>query len=102
MPILTDAEVAAALGDLPDWSREGDAIRREVKLRDFAAAIAFVNRVASVAEAANHHPDIDIRWNRVTLTLSTHSEGGITANDVALARRIDEVAAGSSRSLFTT
>lgn len=90
MAILTDAEVAAALRDLPAWTRDGDAIRREVTLRDFGAAMAFVNRVASVAEAANHHPDIDIRWNRVALTLSTHSAGGITSNDVALARRIDE------------
>jgi 4a-hydroxytetrahydrobiopterin dehydratase len=94
MAVLTDAEVAAALRDLPDWTRDGDAIRREVELRDFAAAMAFVNRVASLAEAAEHHPDIDIRWNRVALTLSTHSQGGITSRDLALARRIDEAVVG--------
>jgi 4a-hydroxytetrahydrobiopterin dehydratase len=94
MAVLTDAEVAAALRDLPDWTRDSDTIRREVELRDFAAAMAFVNRVASLAEAAEHHPDIDIRWNRVALTLSTHSEGGITSRDLALARRIDEAVVG--------
>jgi 4a-hydroxytetrahydrobiopterin dehydratase len=94
--VLTDAQLAAALAALPAWSRAGDAIRREVKLRDFGAAMAFVNRVAALAEAANHHPDIDIRWNRVTFTLSTHSEGGVTAHDVALARQIDELHANSS------
>jgi 4a-hydroxytetrahydrobiopterin dehydratase len=94
MAVLTDAEVAAALRDLSDWTRDGDTIRREVELRDFAAAMAFVNRVASLAEAAEHHPDIDIRWNRVALTLSTHSEGGITSRDLALARRIDEAVVG--------
>jgi 4a-hydroxytetrahydrobiopterin dehydratase len=89
MSVLTDAQLATALDDLSGWSRHADAIRREVRLRDFAAAIAFVNRVASLAEAANHHPDIDIRWNRVILTLSTHSQGGVTEADVALAREID-------------
>lgn len=92
MSVLTDAEVATALGNLPEWSRDGDAIRREVTLRDFSAAMAFVNWVAALAEAADHHPDIDIRWNRVTLTLSTHSEGGVTSRDVALARQIDGAA----------
>lgn len=96
MAVLTDAEVATALDTLPEWSRDGDAIRREVKLRDFAAAMAFVNQVASLAEAANHHPDIDIRWNRVTLTLSTHSEGGITEQDIALARQIDQALPASA------
>ncbi|HET8586460.1 MAG TPA: 4a-hydroxytetrahydrobiopterin dehydratase [Candidatus Limnocylindria bacterium] len=90
MALLTDAQLAAALRHLPEWSRDGDAIRREVVLRDFSAAMAFVNRVAALAEAADHHPDIEIRWNQVTLTLSTHSEGGVTSRDVALAGQIDE------------
>jgi 4a-hydroxytetrahydrobiopterin dehydratase len=94
MPVLTDAQLAAALGDLPEWSRDGDAIRREVKLGDFSAAMAFVNRVAALAEAADHHPDIEIRWNRVTLTLSTHSEGGVTPRDLALAGQIDAAVLG--------
>lgn len=75
------------------WSREGDAIVREWKLADFAAAIAFVNRVAEVAERANHHPDILVHgWNRVRLELSTHSQGGITEVDFALAAQIDGLA----------
>jgi 4a-hydroxytetrahydrobiopterin dehydratase len=72
------------------WSREGDAIVRERKLEDFAAAMAFVNRVAELAEEANHHPDILVHgWNKVRLTLSTHSQGGLTEADFALAQRID-------------
>lgn len=75
------------------WSRDGDAIVREWKLADFAAAIAFVNRVAEAAERANHHPDILVHgWNRVRLTLSTHSEGGVTDADFALAGEIDLLA----------
>jgi 4a-hydroxytetrahydrobiopterin dehydratase len=76
-----------------EWSRDGDAIVREWKLADFVAAIALVNRVAEVAERANHHPDILLHgWNRVRLTLSTHSEGGVTDADFALAGEIDELA----------
>ena len=72
------------------WMREGEAIVREWRLADFAAAVAFVNRVAAEAEAANHHPDILVHgWNRVRLTLSTHSAGGLTDADFALAGRID-------------
>jgi 4a-hydroxytetrahydrobiopterin dehydratase len=73
-----------------DWSREGESIVREYKLADFAAAIAFVDRVAEVAERANHHPDILVHgWNKVRLQLSTHSEGGLTGADFALAAEID-------------
>jgi 4a-hydroxytetrahydrobiopterin dehydratase len=89
MPLLSDADVTAGL-DGTDWSREGNAIARDWRFADFAAAIAFVERVAEVAEASNHHPDILVHgWNKVRLTLSTHSEGGITAADLALAQRID-------------
>jgi 4a-hydroxytetrahydrobiopterin dehydratase len=89
--VLGDEEVAQRL-ERSEWAREGDAIVREYKLADFAAAMAFVNRVADAAEAANHHPDILVHsWNRVRLTLSTHSEGGLTENDFALARTIDEL-----------
>jgi Pterin-4a-carbinolamine dehydratase len=95
MAVLTDAELTTALAELPDWSRHDDAIRRVCKLRDFAAAMAFVNRVAERAEAADHHPDIAISWNRVTLTLSTHSEGGVTRRDIALAKQVDEVVPAS-------
>jgi 4a-hydroxytetrahydrobiopterin dehydratase len=76
-----------------EWEREGDAIAREWKLADFAAAIAFVNRVAEAAEQANHHPDIHVHgWNKVRLELSTHSEGGITQADLDMAARIDALA----------
>lgn len=72
------------------WERQGEAIAREWALADFAAAIAFVNRVAELAEAANHHPDILVHgWNKVRLELSTHSAGGLTAADFALAEQID-------------
>jgi 4a-hydroxytetrahydrobiopterin dehydratase len=92
MGLLTEAEIEAALADLPDWSREGDAITRTVRLNDFVHAVDFVNVVAEAAEALGHHPDIDIRYNRVTLRLSTHSAGGLTAKDIELAQRIDHLA----------
>ena len=89
MPLLSDDEVRAGLEGRA-WQREGDAIVREWRFADFAAAIGFVERVAEVAEAADHHPDILVHgWNKVRLTLSTHSEGGITAADLALAQRLD-------------
>lgn len=91
MPLLSDDEIRARL-EGGDWRREGDAIVRDRRFADFAAAIAFVERVAQVAEDANHHPDILVHgWNKVRLTLSTHSEGGITAADLALAERLDAV-----------
>ena len=89
--LLTDEEVATRLQDLPDWQRvEGDppAITATYKLADFAQALAFVSAVGAQAEAMNHHPDIDIRWNTVTLVLSTHSAGGLTAKDFELAKTI--------------
>jgi 4a-hydroxytetrahydrobiopterin dehydratase len=92
MSLLSDAEVRDALAGSA-WAREGDAIVREWRFEDFAAAVRFVDRVAEAAEAAGHHPDILLHgWNRVRLTLSTHSEGGITANDVGLARTLDGLA----------
>jgi len=90
--LLTDGEIDAALSDLPHWHRAGDALVRTVESATFPEAIALVGRVAEAAEEVNHHPDIDIRWRRVTYSLSTHSAGGITAADPALARRIDELA----------
>ena len=89
--LLTDDEVTAHLAELPDWKRadsDEPAITAEYKLADFAAALAFVNKVGAAAEEMNHHPDIDIRWDTVTLVLSTHSEGGLTAADFDLAGRI--------------
>jgi len=89
MPVLGDDEIEQRLKQ-SEWAREGDAIVRELSFADFAAAIAFVNRVAEAAEAAGHHPDILVHdWNEVRLELSTHSEGGLTAADFALASTID-------------
>ena len=89
--LLTDEEVATRLVDLPDWNRaEGDEpdITATYQLGDFAGALAFVNKVGAAAEEMDHHPDIDIRWDTVTLVLSTHSEGGLTSADFDLAGRI--------------
>lgn len=88
MAALTDEQLERGLATLDDWSREGKAIRRTYHFNSFAAAIAFVNRVADAAEGMDHHPDIDIRYRDVTLTLSTHSEGGITQKDIDLARQV--------------
>ena len=88
MALLSDAEIADRLTG--DWRHEGGAIERDLRFPDFAAAIAFVERVAEVAETANHHPDILVHgWSKVRLTLSTHSEGGVTAADLALAEQLD-------------
>jgi 4a-hydroxytetrahydrobiopterin dehydratase len=92
MATLSDTEVKAALADVPGWELAGADIVKEYKFKDFVAAMVFVNRVADRAEAANHHPDIDIRWNKVTLRWSTHSEGGITDRDRELATRSAELA----------
>jgi 4a-hydroxytetrahydrobiopterin dehydratase len=89
MSLLTDEEIAARL-DGSDWRREGDAIVLDRRFPDFAAAMAWVDRVAGLAEAENHHPDILVHdWNQVRLTLSTHSQGGLTGSDFALAGKID-------------
>jgi len=91
MALLSDEQIETGLKGR-EWRREGETLVREWRFADFGAAIAFVERVAEVAEASNHHPDILVHgWNKVRLTLSTHSEGGITAADVALAQRLDGV-----------
>jgi 4a-hydroxytetrahydrobiopterin dehydratase len=91
MTLLTDEEIGHRLAG-SEWVRDGHSIVREWTLADFASAIAFVNRVADLAEAANHHPDILLHgWNRLRLELSTHSQGGLTEADFALARQIDEL-----------
>ncbi|MFJ9367320.1 4a-hydroxytetrahydrobiopterin dehydratase [Nocardia sp. NPDC101769] len=93
--LLSDDDIAKALTELPEWTREGDSITRTIQAPSFLAGIELVRRVAAAAEAANHHPDIDIRWRRVTFTLSTHSAGGLTKHDMALAREIDQLHAQS-------
>jgi 4a-hydroxytetrahydrobiopterin dehydratase len=92
MPLLSDDEIERRLDDLPEWRREGDSIKRQFKFGDFTGSVDFVNRIAPPAEEMNHHPDIAISWNKVDLTLSTHSEGGLTENDFELATRIDSLA----------
>lgn len=91
--LLTEVEIAARLAKLPAWSRDGAQILRTVQRADFVEAMKFVNAVAEIAERRNHHPDITIRWNRVTLTLSTHSAGGLTELDFAAAEELDQAAA---------
>ena len=91
MAVLTDDQVDAALPDLNGWERKEGALRRAVKFPEFLAGIEAVRRVAERAEEKDHHPDIDIRWRTVTFALVTHSEGGITDKDVAMARDIDGI-----------
>ncbi|HEY7325565.1 MAG TPA: 4a-hydroxytetrahydrobiopterin dehydratase [Streptosporangiaceae bacterium] len=91
MSVLSDEQVSERLAGLDDWSREGDSIVHVETLADFKAAILYVGAVAYLAESANHHPDVTIQWNKVTLTLSTHSAGGLTGNDFALAEQISRL-----------
>ena len=92
MALLSDAEIDDRLAGVGDWRREGDEIVHERKLDDFMQAMAFVNRVAEVAEELNHHPDILVHgWNRVRLGVTNHSQGGLTEADFALAARIDDL-----------
>jgi 4a-hydroxytetrahydrobiopterin dehydratase len=89
MSLLDEDAVARELAGTPGWELAGKAIIRSFTFKDFAKAMAFVDRVAEVAEEENHHPDIAIHWNEVTLTQSTHAAGGLTENDFRLARRIN-------------
>ncbi|SHK92751.1 pterin-4-alpha-carbinolamine dehydratase [Pseudonocardia thermophila] len=93
--LLDDASISAALQTLPAWERAGGSLVRTAQLPSFPAAIAVVDRVAEIAEEADHHPDIDIRWRTLTFRCSTHSAGGITELDVELARKIDEQVAAA-------
>ncbi len=89
MAVLDSNQIAQELQQLPGWSASDKAIERRYEFKDFAAAMAFVNRVAELAEAADHHPDIDIRYNKVVLALISHDSGGVTARDVKMARKIN-------------
>ena len=93
---LSDIEIQRALGAHPGWSRRGNAIIRTFEFPTFPAAIGFVNRIAEAAERMDHHPDVDIRYTKVTCSLSTHSAGGITPKDFKLAEAIDGVVTGDS------
>jgi len=92
MARLTRPQTSALLRTVPEWRRSGSRILRVYEFKDFVAAMRFVNRAARLAEKASHHPDIDIRWNRVTLALTTHDEGGLTEKDFSLAGKLDAAA----------
>jgi 4a-hydroxytetrahydrobiopterin dehydratase len=89
MSLLSAEMVRESLGSLPEWKLEGKEIVRRYEFADFAAAMVFVNRVAEKAEAAGHHPDIDIRYNKVRVALVSHDKGGVTGRDVSMAKTID-------------
>lgn len=91
MAVLTDSEIQQALGSLKGWQRQGKAIQRVFEFPDFKAAMQFVNKIADAAEQANHHPDIDIRYNKVTTALISHDSGGVTQRDIKMAKRINEI-----------
>jgi 4a-hydroxytetrahydrobiopterin dehydratase len=92
--LLTEPEIADGLRALPNWARDGDLIAKTVECPTFRAAIELVDRVADAAEAANHHPDIEINWRRVTFRLTTKASRGLTVKYLAMARAIDLLAAG--------
>lgn len=94
MAKLTPKQIKAALPTVQDWRKQGASITRTFQFQDFPLAMTFVNQVARAAEQAQHHPDIDIRWNKVALTLSTHSEGGLTRKDFVLAKKINSLVVG--------
>jgi 4a-hydroxytetrahydrobiopterin dehydratase len=90
-PKLSDIEIQRELGTLNGWTRKGDSLVKTFSFPTFMAGITFVDRVAVAAEKMDHHPDLDIRYTKISVTLSTHSAGGITGNDVALAREMDKL-----------
>ena len=92
MPALSDIEIQRGLGSLPGWSRKGDTLVKTYHFATFPAGIAFLARVAEIAEGMAHHPDVDIRYTKVHFVLCTHDQGGITAKDFALATAIEELA----------
>lgn len=92
MALLSDAEVEEKLSGLSGWEREGDAIQKDFKRGDFVGSVRFLSSLVEPAEAMNHHPDVAVSWDTVTVTVSTHSEGGLTAADFELAEKIDALA----------
>jgi 4a-hydroxytetrahydrobiopterin dehydratase len=94
--VLRPAEIQVALQSLPGWEGRGDSITRAFQFPNFVSAMVFVNKIAAAAEGANHHPDILINYNKVTLTLVSHDSGGVTKRDVRMAGEINEIAAAES------
>ncbi len=93
-PVLSDIEIQRALGKLPGWSRRAGIITKTFTMPTFPEGIAFVDRIALAAETAAHHPDIDIRYTRITIALSTHDSGGLTQKDIDLAGVIEQLVVG--------
>jgi 4a-hydroxytetrahydrobiopterin dehydratase len=92
MAVLSDDEIGRRLGDAEGWERHGDSLRKQFEFDDFKGSVDFVNRISAPAEEMNHHPDLAVSWSTVTVTLSTHSQGGITESDFELAAKIDPLA----------
>ena len=92
MAPLSDSEIEARLAEHPGWERNGSAIRKSFERADFVGSVNFVNTLLGPAEEMSHHPDLKISWDTVTVSLSTHSDGGVTAADFALAAKIDSLA----------
>jgi 4a-hydroxytetrahydrobiopterin dehydratase len=92
LALLDDSDIQARLADLEGWEREGDAIKKVFKLDGFKGSVDLINRLTPLAEEMNHHPDLEVSWNKVTVSISTHSVGGLTENDFELAGKIDSVA----------
>jgi 4a-hydroxytetrahydrobiopterin dehydratase len=89
MALLQDQEIEERLSSLEGWTRDGDAITKTFERGDFVGSVRFVDSIVAPAEEMNHHPDVEISWDKVTVTITTHSEGGLTANDFELAAGID-------------
>ena len=89
MALLSDSEIEARLSEHPGWQRSGDAICKSFERGDFVGSVRFVESIVEPAEAMNHHPDLEISWDKVTVSIATHSEGGVTAADFELAAKID-------------
>jgi 4a-hydroxytetrahydrobiopterin dehydratase len=92
MGLLSDSEIDARLSEHPGWERRGDAIAKRFQRGDFVGSVRFVDSLLEPAEAMNHHPDLEISWDTVTVSIATHSEGGVTATDFELAAKIDALA----------
>src|SRR5512140_1156616 len=92
LPALSDIEIQRQLNELAGWARKGDAIVKTFEFSTFMQGIAWINRVAAAAETLSHHPDLDIRYTKITAALSTHDSGGVTVRDFTLARTMDELA----------
>jgi 4a-hydroxytetrahydrobiopterin dehydratase len=92
MPLLQDHEIEERLGALDGWERSGDAITKTFERGDFVGSVEFVKSLVAPAEEMGHHPDLEISWDKVKVTITTHAEGGLTGNDFELAKRIDALA----------